>query len=158
MIKNGCSLFTIFFSLFRFCYSLLIFKKRYFQTMKGAITKDIDEYISAFPKEVQKKLEQVRSTIQKAAPKAEEAIKYAIPTFVLDKTNLAHFAAFTNHIGFYPTPTGIEAFEKELSKYKTGKGSMQIPFDQPLPLALIEKIVKYNIKRNAEKAILKKKK
>lgn len=126
--------------------------------MKSAPAKNIDAYIAAFPKNIQQMLEQVRATIKKAAPDATEAIKYAIPTFVLHDKNLAHFAAFTNHIGFYPTPTGIEEFAKELSVYKTGKGSVQFPLDEPMPLALITKIVKYNMSRNAEKEALKKKK
>ena len=119
--------------------------------------KNIDEYIAAFPKEIQAMLEQIRATISKVAPTAEEAIKYAIPTFVLNGRNLVHFAAFKNHIGFYPTPTGIESFQKELSKYKQGKGSVQFPLDEPMPLALITKIVKFNMVRNAE-VIAKKKK
>lgn len=119
--------------------------------------KNIDDYIAAFPKEIQAMLEQIRATISKVAPTAEEAIKYAIPTFVLNGRNLVHFAAFKNHIGFYPTPTGIESFQKELSKYKQGKGSVQFPLDEPMPLALITKIVKFNMARNAE-VIAKKKK
>ena len=119
--------------------------------------KNIDEYVADFPKEIQAMLEQIRETIRKVAPKAEEAIKYAIPTFVLNGKNLVHFAAFKNHIGFYPTPTGIESFKKELSKYKQGKGSVQFPLDEPMPLALITKIVKFNMVRNAE-AVAKKKK
>ena len=107
--------------------------------------KNIDEYIAAFPEEIQAMLEQIRATISKVAPTAEEAIKYAIPTFVLNGRNLVHFAAFKNHIGFYPTPTGIESFQKELSKYKQGKGSVQFPLDEPMPLALITKIVKFNM-------------
>ena len=126
--------------------------------MKSAPAKNIDAYIAAFPKNIQQMLEQVRATIKKAAPDATEAIKYTIPTFVLHNKNLAHFAAFTSHIGFYPTPTGIEEFAKELSVYKTGKGSVQFPLDQPMPLALITKIVTYNMSRNAEKGALKKKK
>lgn len=118
--------------------------------------KDIDEYISAFPKDVQKILEQVRATVKKAAPQAEEAIKYAIPTYVLNG-NLVHFAAFKNHIGFYPTPTANEEFKKELSAYKTGKGSVQFPLDQPMPLGLITKIVKFRIEKNSEKVKKKKK-
>ena len=119
--------------------------------------KNIDEYIAAFPEEIQAMLEQIRATISKLAPTAEEAIKYAIPTFVLNGRNLVHFAAFKNHIGFYPTPTGIESFQKELSKYKQGKGSVQFPLDEPMPLALITKIVKFNMVRNAEKDVKKKK-
>lgn len=118
--------------------------------MIGATAKNIDDYIAGFPKEIQAMLQQIRATIRKAAPGAEEAIKYAIPTFVMNGKNLVHFAAFKNHIGFYPTPTGIESFKKELSKYKQGKGSVQFPLDEPMPLALITKIVKYNLLRNAK--------
>jgi uncharacterized protein YdhG (YjbR/CyaY superfamily) len=123
--------------------------------MKGAIAEDIDSYIAEFPDDIQKRLEQVRATIRKAAPKAEEAIKYAIPTFVLNG-NLVHFAAFKNHIGFYPAPTGMKAFEKDLAPYKQGKGSVQFPLDKPMPLALIAKIVKMRVKENSEKKVKKK--
>lgn len=105
----------------------------------------IDEYIAAFPADVQKMLQDVRSAISKAAPEAEEAMKYGIPTFVLGG-NLVHFGGFKTHIGFYPTPSGIEAFKKELSKYKLAKGSVQFPVDRPMPLALITKIVKYRVR------------
>lgn len=115
----------------------------------------IDEYISSFPKNTQNILEEIRLTIRKAAPDAVEAISYAIPTFKLNG-NLVHFAAFKNHIGFYPTPSGIEEFEKELSVYKQGKGSVQFPIDRPLPLELISKIVKYRVKKNSEKVFSKK--
>jgi len=131
--------------------------KPYLNPMIPNNAKNIDEYISGFPKEIQAMLEQIRETIRKLAPKAEEAIKYAIPTFVLNGKNLVHFAAFKNHIGFYPTPTGIESFKKELSKYKQGKGSVQFPLDEPMPLALITKIVKFNMVRNAEAVAMKKK-
>jgi len=131
--------------------------KPYLNPMIPNNAKNIDEYVAGFPKEIQAMLEQIRETIRKVAPKAEEAIKYAIPTFVLNGKNLVHFAAFKNHIGFYPTPTGIESFKKELSKYKQGKGSVQFPLDEPMPLALITKIVKFNMVRNAE-AVAKKKK
>jgi uncharacterized protein YdhG (YjbR/CyaY superfamily) len=119
--------------------------------------KDVDEYIEAFPKEIQMKLEEMRSVIKKAAPNAKETINYSIPTFTL-YGNLVHFAAFKNHIGFYATPTGNDAFKKELSAYKVGKGSIQFPFDQPLPLSLIAKIVKFRVKQNLEKESLKKNK
>jgi uncharacterized protein YdhG (YjbR/CyaY superfamily) len=112
----------------------------------------IDEYIKGFPPGIQKLLKQVRSTIKTAAPEAEETIKYAMPTFTLNGGNLVHFAAFKNHIGFYPTPHGIEAFEKELSAYKGAKGSVQFPLDQPMPLQLISKIVKYRVAQNVAKA------
>jgi uncharacterized protein YdhG (YjbR/CyaY superfamily) len=108
----------------------------------------IDEYIQTFPKDTQKILEQVRQTIKEAAPDAEEAISYQIPTFKLNG-NLVHFAAFKNHIGFYPAPSGQKAFEKELSVYKSGKGSIQFPIHKPMPLALIKKIVKYRVKENS---------
>jgi len=123
--------------------------------MKGQTAEDIDEYIVEFPKEVQAMLQQIRATIRKVAPKAEEAIKYAIPTFVWNGKNLVHFAAFKNHIGFYPTPTGIDSFKKELSKYKQGKGSVQFPLDEPMPLKLITEIVKFNMARIVEEGTKK---
>lgn len=118
---------------------------------------DINEYIAAFPENVQKLLEQIRSIIQKAAPEATEAISYAMPTFKLNGI-LVHFAAFQNHIGFYALPSGNEAFQKELSAYKTGKGSIQFPINEPLPEALITKIVKFRVQENLEKVLTKKKK
>lgn len=124
--------------------------------MKGPLAKTIDEYIAAYPKDIQKKLNDVRDVIRKAAPEAEEAIKYAIPTFVLHG-NLVHFAAMTNHLGFYPAPAGIVEFKKELSKYVQGKGSIQFPYDQPLPLRLIKAIVEFRVAQNLEKAESKKK-
>lgn len=111
----------------------------------------IDQYIAGFPRDVQRILEQIRTTIRKAAPDAREAIKYQIPTFVLHG-NLVHFAAFKNHIGFYPTPSGIEAFKDELSRYDCAKGSVQFPIDQPMPLALIAKIVRFRVKDAEGKA------
>ncbi len=111
----------------------------------------MDEYIGGFPKDVQTILEQIRATIRAAAPDAKEAIRYAIPTFTL-KGNLVHFAAFKNHIGFYPAPTGMEAFQKELAGYKTGKGSVQFPLDEPIPFDLITKIVHFRIEQMQEKA------
>jgi len=118
--------------------------------MQNIQATNIDEYIAAFPKDIQKLLEQMRSAIRKAAPQAEEAIKYAIPTFTLNG-NLVHFAAYKNHIGFYPAPKGIEAFKKELSVYEGGKGTVQFPFGKPLPLALVTKIVKFRVQQNLEK-------
>jgi uncharacterized protein YdhG (YjbR/CyaY superfamily) len=105
----------------------------------------IDEYIAAFPQDVQKLLEEIRTTIKQAAPDATEAISYAIPTFKLKGKNLVHFAAFKNHIGFYATPTGHEAFEKELRQYKQGKGSVQFLLNEPMPLKLITRIVEYRV-------------
>jgi uncharacterized protein YdhG (YjbR/CyaY superfamily) len=111
--------------------------------------KDIDEYIARFPDDVQKLLQEVRATIKKAAPGAKEAISYAMPTFKLNG-NLVHFAAFKNHIGFYPLPAGHEAFKDELSGYKTGRGSVQFPIDKPLPLNLITRMVKFRVKQDSE--------
>jgi uncharacterized protein YdhG (YjbR/CyaY superfamily) len=125
--------------------------------MKTTQAENIDEYIAGFPTDIQKRLEEMRATIRKAAPEAEEAISYAIPTFKLNG-NLVHFAAFKNHIGFYPAPKGIEAFKKELSAYEGGKGTVQFPYDEPLPIALITKIVKFRVKDNLEKKSKPKKK
>jgi uncharacterized protein YdhG (YjbR/CyaY superfamily) len=113
-------------------------------------TTSIDDYIAGFPEDIQKYLEEIRTTIKKAAPEAQETINYAIPTFTL-YGNLVHFAAFKNHIGFYPAPSGIEAFRKELSMYKGAKGSVQFPFGKQLPLDLITKIVKFRVKENLER-------
>ena len=125
-------------------------------SIKNNQVQNINEYIAAFPKQVQEILEKLRATIRKAAPGAEETINYAIPTFTLNG-NLVHFAAFKNHIGFYPAPSGIEAFKKELSVYEGAKGSVQFPIDKPLPLGLVTKIVKFRVKENLEKEIAKKK-
>ena len=111
---------------------------------------DIDQYIAGFSSEIQAILQEIRATIKKAAPEAQEAISYQMPTFKLNG-NLIHFAAFKNHIGVYPAPTGIEQFRKELSAYKGGKGSVQFPFSQPIPYDLISKIVKYRVQENLEK-------
>jgi uncharacterized protein YdhG (YjbR/CyaY superfamily) len=116
--------------------------------------RSIDEYIATFPADTQAKLEAVRATIRAAAPEAEERISYQMPTFAL-KGNLVHFAALKNHIGFYPTPSGIEAFADESSQYKTTKGAMQFPIDQPLPLELISRIVKFRAAENLKKAAAK---
>lgn len=118
--------------------------------------KDIDDYISIHPKEVQKMLQTIRRAIAKTAPKAEEAISYQIPTYKLNG-NLVHFAAFKNHLGFYPGADGVAAFKKELSKYETSKGTIQFPFDQPLPIKLISEIVKYRVMVNEDKAKAKRK-
>ena len=117
----------------------------------------IDEYIATFPAEIQKILEEIRATIKAAAPEAEEKISYQMPTFTL-KGNLVHFAAFKKHISFYPVPTGIEKFKKELSVYQGSKGSVQFPLDQPIPYNLIGKIVKFRVKENLTKAETKGKK
>ena len=122
--------------------------------MDSIVPKTIDEYMMSFPEDIQQMLETVRATIRKAAPNAEEIISYAIPTFYL-KGNLVHFAAFKNHLGFYPGASGIEAFKKELDAYKSSKGTVQFPFDKPLPVSLISKIVKYRVLQNEEKAAIK---
>ena len=117
--------------------------------------KTIDEYIDTFPEDVQKILNELRQTIRETAPEAEETINYQMPTFTLNG-NLVHFAAFQNHIGFYPTPSGIEAFKDELAAYKGAKGSVQFPMDEPLPLPLIRKIVEYRVKENLKRKPKKK--
>ena len=117
--------------------------------------KDTDEYISGFPKDIRERLQQVRTAIRKAAPRAEEVISYAMPAYRYHGM-LVFFAAFKSHIGFYATPTGHAAFKKELSVYKQGKGSVQFPFSQPLPIKLITKIVKFRMKENLERVKLKK--
>ncbi len=113
--------------------------------------KNMDEYISLFPTDVQTILEKIRLTIKKAAPTAQETINYQMPTFTLHG-NLVHFAAFKNHIGFYPTPSGIENFKKELSVYEGAKGSVRFPLNKPIPYALIGKIVKFRVKEVMQKA------
>jgi uncharacterized protein YdhG (YjbR/CyaY superfamily) len=117
----------------------------------------INEYISAFPPEIRQKLEQLRTTIKTAAPDAAEKISYQMPTFYLDG-NLVHFAAYPNHIGFYPAPSGIEAFQDELSRYQTSKGAVRIPLDEPLPLDLISRIVQFRVRENLEKASINRQK
>ena len=112
---------------------------------------NIDEYIAGFPKDTQKILRQIRATIKKAAPGAEETISYAIPTFKLKGRYLVYIAGYKNHIGLYPAPRGNEAFKKELSVYKGGKGTVQFPLDKPMPLNIITRIVKFRIKENLEK-------
>ena len=119
--------------------------------------KDIDEYIAGFPNDVQKILEKIRLTIRKAAPDAEETIKYQMPTFTLNG-NLIHFAAFKKHIGLYPVPRGSETFKDELSKYEGAKSTVRFPLDKPIPFALISKIVKFRVKKNVERAEVKGKK
>ena len=116
----------------------------------------IDEYIASFPEDIQNILNDIRATIRAAAPEATEKISYQMPTFFLNG-NLVHFAAFKTHVGFYPTPSGIDEFKAELSKYKGGKGSIQFPIDQPVPLDLIAKIVKYRVSEDLKKAASKSK-
>lgn len=111
----------------------------------------IDDYIRQAPENVQEILQTLRHIIREEAPHAQEAISYQMPTFVLNG-NLVHFAAFKNHIGFYPVPTGITAFRDELAPYKQGKGSVQFPLDQPMPYDLVRRIVRYRVAENLEKA------
>lgn len=116
----------------------------------------IDEYISSFPPEVQEILKNIRRVIKESAPDAEEKISYQMPAFVLNG-NLVYFAAFKNHIGLYPTPSGIAAFKDELSQYKGAKGSVQFPLNKPMPYELISRIVKFRVAENTEKAEAKSK-
>jgi uncharacterized protein YdhG (YjbR/CyaY superfamily) len=110
----------------------------------------IDEYIGEFPNEVQKILEKIRRTIQKAAPEAKEKISYSMPAFEQNGI-VVYFAAFKKHIGLYALPSGHEAFQDELSKYKSGKGSVQFPLNEPIPFDLITRIVKFRVKENYRK-------
>lgn len=114
--------------------------------------KTVDEYITGFPDDVQNLLKQMREAIRKHAPNAAESISYGMPAYKLCGKPLVYFGGFTEHIGFYATPTGHEAFKKELTGYKSGKGSVQFPIDKPLPMALIAKIVKFRVKENQERA------
>ena len=113
--------------------------------------RNIDEYIAGFPPEVRKVLERVRLTIRKAAPGAEEAIKYKIPAFTL-KGNLIYFAAHQNHVGIYPVPKGMKEFQKEIAGYRGGKGTIRFPLGEPVPLDLLRKIVEFRVKENLENA------
>ena len=124
---------------------------------KQPVPNRIDEYIASFPSDVQALLQQIRRTIRAAAPDAEETIKYQIPTFTLHG-NLVNFAAFQKHIGFYPAPRGIEAFQDELSVYECSKGAIRFPLDRPLPLDLIRRIVEFRVQDNRARAAAKRKK
>ena len=117
----------------------------------GKNVRSIDDYIRAAPKEVQKKLADIRKTIRSAAPKSEEKISYQMPA-ASQNGILVYFAAFKNHIGIFPTASGVQAFKKELVNYECTKGTIHLPLDKPLPLALIRRIVKYRVKENTEKA------
>ncbi len=119
-------------------------------SQKNAIT-TIDEYIITFPKDIQDKLQKIRATIRQAAPDATEKISYQMPTF-FQEGNLVHFAAFKNHVGFYPVPTSIEKFKQELTPYKTSKGGVQFPFDEDIPFDLITRIVQFRVEENTKKA------
>lgn len=123
--------------------------------MKGKIAADVDGYIAAFPDEVQQLLNQVRKSVKKNAPKAEESVSYGMPAYKYLGRPLVYFAGYEKHIGFYATPTGHDAFKKELAKYKQGKGSVQFPVTEKLPMPLIEKIVKFRVAENEAKAGIK---
>ena len=113
--------------------------------MTKVVFNSIDEYIASFPDEVQKILEEIRATIKAAAPEAEEKISYQIPAFELNGRNLIHFAGWNRHISMYPIPAGDEAFEKKISQYVAGKGTLKFPLDEPVPLELIGEVVKVSI-------------
>ncbi len=125
--------------------------------MQTTRSNDIDSYIAVFPLETQELLKQLRAAIREAAPEAEEVISYKMPAYKLHGI-LVYFAGCNNHVGFYPTSTGTEAFKKELSGYKGGKGSVQFPKDKPIPVELVREIVKFRVKENLEKAKIKSKK
>lgn len=114
--------------------------------------KTVDQYISTFPPETQALLQQMREAILKAAPKAQETISYNMPGYRLNGM-LVWFAGYKNHIGFYPKPSALKTFSKELSMYKSSKGAVQFPIDKPLPISLVTKMVKHRIKENAAKVI-----
>ena len=122
-------------------YCFLMDKKKNYET--------IDEYIAQFPENIRQILNKLRQTIKEMAPEAEEAIRYGIPTFRLNG-NLVHFAAYKNHIGFYPASEAIEVFKKDLVKYKTSKGAIQFPIDKPIPLGLVKRIVIFRVERNTK--------
>ena len=115
-------------------------------------TNSIDEYIAGFPPEIQRALEEMRALIRASAPGAIETISYAIPTFDLNGRHLVHFAGYKTHIGFYPVPSGLEAFKEDLMPYKQGKGSVQFPLGQSLPTDLIRRIVEFRVAENMGKA------
>jgi len=117
---------------------------------------NVDAYIGQFPNTTQAILQQVRAVVRKAAPKAEESISYGMPAYKVNGKPIVYFAGYDKHIGFYATPTGHEAFKKELAGYKQGKGSVQFPLDEKMPLALIAKIVQFRLAENKEKAKEKK--
>jgi uncharacterized protein YdhG (YjbR/CyaY superfamily) len=125
--------------------------------MKNQSYSTVDEYITTFPKEIQVKLSELRRIVKTAAPDSVESISYKMPSFSLSG-RLVYFAAFKSHIGFYPMPRGIQEFEKELSAYQSGKGTLQFPMNRPLPKKLIAKIVKFRVAENLEKARGKSKK
>lgn len=113
----------------------------------------IDAYIEEFPPQTQKVLQDIRELIKQSVPDGTETISYAIPTFDLNGKHLVHFAAYTSHVGFYPGASGIQAFLEELKPYKSAKGSVQFPLDQPLPMDLIRRIIEFRVTENARRAV-----
>lgn len=124
--------------------------------MKVVVAKSVEDYIDSFPAKTQKLLKQVRRTIKAAAPKSSEEVSYGMPAYKLNGKPLVYFGGYEKHIGFYATPSGHKKFEKQLSVYKQGKGSVQFPLDEPIPLKLISDIVKFRVKENNTKYSLKK--
>jgi uncharacterized protein YdhG (YjbR/CyaY superfamily) len=124
--------------------------------MEGKTFENIDDYINAFHGETKEILEKIRKTVSEAAPEATESINYGIPTFKL-AGNLVHFAAYKNHIGFYPAPSGMEEFKKEVAIYKTGKGTLQFPLSKPIPYELISAMVQFRVAENKNKDSKKRK-
>ena len=118
--------------------------------MKNVKFRTVEEYLSSLPENLRDKLEKIRQTIKKAVPEAEEVISYNMPAYKLNRV-LVYFAAFSNHIGFFPTASGVSAFKKELSAYGTSKGTIRFPLDKPIPYDLIERIVKFRAKENSAK-------
>ena len=124
--------------------------------MNSVIPESVDAYISTFPSDIQNKLQTLRACIRKAAPRAEEIISYRMPAYRYHGV-LVYFAGYKNHIGFYPTGSGVQEFKKELSVYKGAKGSVQFPIDQPIPTTLIARIVKFRLRENESKLAIKSK-
>ncbi len=118
-----------------------------------ATAKDVNAYIAGFPENVQVKLQHIRSTIQELVPEAEEAISYGIPTFNLNKRYLIYFAAYKNHLSIYPAPVGNPDFAEDFESYKTGKGTVQFPLSQPVPIDIVKKIVRFRIAENKRKSV-----
>ncbi len=127
-------------------------KRKVREMANDSTASPIDDYIAGFPPETQKVLEEVRALIKSVAPDATETISYAIPTFDLNGHHLVHFAGFANHVGFYPTPSGVEAFKDELKPYKSAKGSVQFPLGQPMPMDLIRRMVELRLGENTGKS------
>jgi uncharacterized protein YdhG (YjbR/CyaY superfamily) len=135
---------------------LVTLNQTIFMDKNRPIAKDIDEYISGYDEDVQLLLQKMRAAIHKAAPDATEDIKYALPTFIFHG-NLVHFGAFKNHIGFYPSASGVEAFKEELAMFETSRGAIQFPINKPIPFNLVTKIVKFRVHQSLEKAMMKSK-